>query len=154
MLRITPLLTTILLTLALACPAVADDAPQPLAAMSMPETLSDMSVQGAPDTGDEPAGAGISADYYTQKMSTVEGVITAIDLDNSTITIKDSDAERTYYFDELTRFQVRLKPVEPSYLKTGSKVAGLYRESEDALYISRVVVIVGKSGKSRRRRRR
>jgi len=136
---------------------MADETPEPLAGMSVPVALPDMSVQGASGTETPSDENGLQAEYYTQKMSTVEGVITAVDLDKSTITIKDADAERTFYYDELTRFQVRLKPVEPSDLKTGSKIAGLYRESEDSLYISRVVVILGEKAskrKSKRRRRR
>jgi Cu/Ag efflux protein CusF len=166
---------TAMLIILFACPVWAGDAPAPLAAMSVPAGLSDMSVPaglsdmsvpaGLSDMSVEGAGGGqapatdtgLPVDYYLQKLNTVEGVITAVDLDNQTITIKDSDAEKTYRYDELTHFQVRLDQLDPSKLKVGSKIAGLYQDSGGSLYISRVVVILGEKAtkrKSRHHRRR
>ncbi len=157
--RIAVLMTIMFAFLVPVCLAAGPDA---LVGGSLPEpeALLDRSVQAqeddaapaeaAPgDTGDD----GL-ADYYNRKMMTIEGVITVIDVEAGTIGIKNDDGENTYLFDELTRFQVKLRPIEPTALKVGSKMAGLYMQRDGALYISRVVVITGEKSKSRRRRRR
>lgn len=118
-----------------------------------PDALAGGSVQGRDaETGPRDTGGDGLADYYNQKMLTVEGVITAIDLEAGSIDIRSEDGENTYTFDELTRFQVRLKPVEPSELRVGSRMAGLYMSRGGSLYIGRVVVITGEKAKRRRRR--
>lgn len=101
----------------------------------------------APDAGDE---AGVAVDsgrqdleeYYNQKLSTVEGVITGIDPDAGMITILTSGGESRFMFDDNTRFQLLLRPVRLDSMKAGSRVAGLYKDLDGGgRYLGRVVLI-------------
>ena len=132
------------------------EGPEPLAGRSVtaPEPLDGMSVPSS-EPGQDFQGEDQQwlAEYYSQKMTTMEGVVTAIDLERRTITIKTSADEKEYVYDETTRFQIRLKPVEASQLKVGAKIAGLVRDKDGAAYIGRVVVITGVAPSKKRSRR-
>lgn len=101
----------------------------------------------APDAGDE-AGAAVDSgrqdleEYYNQKLSTVEGVITGIDPDAGMITILTGGGEARFMFDDNTRFQLLLRPVRLASMKAGSRVAGLYKDLDGGgRYLGRVVLI-------------
>jgi len=105
------------------------------------------------DTGDEARDASTEEDaavdsgraaqieYYNQKMSTVEGTITEIDIESGSMSVMTGDGEARFSFDGDTRFQVLLRPIEPSRVKTGSKMAGLYKDVEGAKYLGRVMLM-------------
>lgn len=87
------------------------------------------------------SGRAAQVEYYNQKMSTVEGTITEIDIESGSMTVMTAGGEARFSFDGDTRFQVLLRPIEPAKVKTGSKMAGLYREVEGAQYLGRVMLM-------------
>jgi len=111
-------------------------------------TVSDADLEQATDEMQDTLPEG----YYTRSMKTLQGTLVRIDEDAMTATVRDGNAQMEFGYDRFTVFMKNFRQVEPTSLKEGARVVGLFDDSGGDLYLGRLIEI--SKYKSRRRRRR
>ena len=74
-------------------------------------------------------------------LLTVKGIVTAVDPAAHTIVVNTESGEKTFSFDEGTRFQSGLRPIDTAQVEPGSRIAVLYDEKGGSASLKRVMLV-------------